>query len=563
LLGLPESVLVVATVGRCRRARSGIVHFHATKQENPDAHVSDDTVPGVSSFRAEGVRRRGLKAVMPDGITLVADAWHPASGGPWPVLLQRLPYGRSVASTPVLPTPAQLARRGYAVVVQDVRGRGDSEGVFTPFVDEGPDGAATVEWASQLPFSNGEVVTYGYSYQGLSQLYTAARRPPGLRAIAPMMCSSEPYESWIYDGGCLRWEFVATWAAQLANQDLDNAVVTPDYAAIPLVGALGPSPPAWFAEWLSHPDDDSYWAARRPDLSAIDVPVFTVLGYFDDFAAGTARLIGSLGASAVCGPWVHMPWGTRLGDVEIEGASPRIAIDGLYAFLDGVLGGRAFARDVRYFSMGGGWRKGPSWPPPHRMERWSAVSDGFANSRHGDGLLTAGPGGRAGGLGHPDVLVAEPLVPYPADGQPLRAVAASEDRRDVLCYTSPVLESPMDLAGSPVVRVSAIADVHTFDVMAALVVVDGRGEGREISVGSRRVVPPLVDSPVDVVVELRPMAMVVEPGARLRLDLSASRFPALDRNPQSPGSAAGMSRSQYRVATIEVLSASIDLPVGR
>jgi predicted acyl esterase len=99
--------------------------------------------------------------------------------------------------------------------------------------------------------------------------------------------------------------------------------------------------------------------------------------------------------------------------------------------------------------------------------------------------------------------------------------------------------------------------------MAALVVVDGSGEGREISVGCRRVVPPLVDSPVDVVLGLRPVAMVVSPGTRLRLDVSASRFPALDRNPQSPGSPALLPRSQYRVATIEVLSASIDLPVGR
>jgi predicted acyl esterase len=121
----------------------------------------------------------------------------------------------------------------------------------------------------------------------------------------------------------------------------------------------------------------------------------------------------------------------------------------------------------------------------------------------------------------------------------------------------------MDMAGTPVVRVSAVADTPTFDVMAALVVVDGRGEGREISAGCRRVVSPLVDSPVDVVVELRPVAMVVEPGARLRLDLSASRFPALDRNPQSLGSVGRMPRAQYRVATIEVLSASIDLPVGR
>jgi putative CocE/NonD family hydrolase len=496
---------------------------------------------------------------MPDGITLVADAWHPAGDGRWPALLQRLPYGRSVASSPVLPGPAQLARRGYTVVVQDVRGRGDSEGVFTPYVDEGADGAATVEWAAGLPWSTGDVVTYGYSYQGLSQLYTAALRPPSLRAIAPMMCSCEPYEGWTYEGGCLRLEFTATWAAQLANQEPVDDFVRPDLEALPLSRAG----PGWFEEWVAHPTDDDYWALRRPDLSAIDVPAFTVLGYFDDFGAGTARLIDALDAAAVCGPWMHMPWGTRLGDVEIAGASPIVAIEAFFGFLDRVLGGGSPDGGVQYFSMGSsgdGWRKGQRWPPAHRMVRWTATSEGNANSRHGDGHLL--PAGSASGRrSSPDVLIGEPLVPYPATGQGLREVSASEDRRDVLCYTSAALDEAVDIAGSPVVRVTAQADSVSFDVMAALVVVDEGGSAREVSSGGRRLLSVASAGPVDVVVELQPIAIVVPPGGRLRLDISASRFPALGRNPQAPGVAAQLPRSGYRVATIEVLSAAIDLPV--
>src|SRR5262245_56186055 len=169
---------------------------------------------GLASLRAmQLTRRTGLEAVMDDGTVLVADAWHPSasdSGGDerWPVLLQRLPYGRSVASTPVLPHPEWFARHGYAVVVQDCRGRGDSGGTFSPFVDEGADGAATIEWAARLPFCDGRVATYGFSYQGLAQLYAASRRPPSLHAIAPMMCCPDPYEGWTYEGGLLRWPFV-------------------------------------------------------------------------------------------------------------------------------------------------------------------------------------------------------------------------------------------------------------------------------------------------------------------------------------------------------------------
>ena len=112
-----------------------------------------------------------------------------------------------------------------------------------------------------------------------------------------------------------------------------------DVAALPVREALGADPPPWFVEWLDHPADDAYWAARRPDLSAIEVPVFTVLGYFDDFSSGTARLITALDAEAVCGPWAHMPWGTRHGGAELgPEAGPGGVFERLVAFFDGVFG---------------------------------------------------------------------------------------------------------------------------------------------------------------------------------------------------------------------------------
>src|SRR5579862_4246169 len=378
---------------------------------------------------------------MPDGARLVADAWHPAGGGRWPVLLQRLPYGRSVASSPVLPSPAQLARLGYAVVVQDVRGRGESGGVFVPFANEGDDGAATVEWAAGLPFSNGDVITYGYSYQGMAQLLAAARRPPHLRGVAAMMCGSEPYEGWTYIGGCLQLSFAATWACQLMAQERGAVPRTPAFGALPSVGAVGAEPPQWWHDWLGHPRADDYWRAITPDLSAIDVPVFTVLGYFDQFSAGTARLVSATGAEVVCGPWAHMPWGTRAGDVELgEAAGPRPAIEAFLAFVGRVAAGlEPPAQRARWLSIGDArWRATDRWPPPAERRGWLASSDTGANSRHGDGRLRpASEGDRPpGGAQLLDVLVAEPLVPYPGDLLPFDDVAAAEDRRDVLCYTT-------------------------------------------------------------------------------------------------------------------------------
>jgi putative CocE/NonD family hydrolase len=497
---------------------------------------------------------------MPDGVRLVADAWHPAEGGPWPVLVQRLPYGRSVASSPVLPHPSWLARRGYAVVVQDVRGRGDSEGRFVPFVNEAGDGAATVEWAARLPFCNGDVATYGFSYQGWMQLAVAARRPPSLRAIAPMMCCPDPYEGWTYESGCLRWSFVTFWAAQLAGQEKGAVPIVPDQEALPIAGALGDDPPVWFTEWLDHPENDGYWADRRPDLSAIDVPAFSVLGWFDIFSSGTARVIETLGAEAICGPWLHMPWGTRVGDLEMgEEAGPLVVHEALVSFFDRTLKGKGGTRGdpVRYFSPGRGWVSARSWPPPHRIVQWSATSGGAANSRHGDGRLAEGQSDP----GPPDVFVAEPLVPYPFGVAHLTSEAAAEDRRDVLCYTSAPLADPLPIAGSPQLEVTTRCDRETHDVVASLVLVDRAGEPRVLTSGAQRASV----SPGETArhsITLRPIAWSVPSGSRLRLDLSGARFPAFDRNPHVRSRrVAEAGREDYRVATIEVLDATLALPV--
>jgi uncharacterized protein len=509
---------------------------------------------------SEIVREVGLDAVMPDGVRLVSDAWHPAEGGPWPVLVQRLPYGRSVASSPVLPHPSWLARSGYAVVVQDVRGRGDSEGRFAPFVNEAGDGVATVEWAARLPFSNGDVAMYGFSYQGWMQLAIAARRPSSLRAIAPMMCCPDPYEGWTYEGGCLRWAFATFWAAQLAGQEKGAVPIVPDQDALPISGALGDDPPVWFTEWLDHPEDDGYWADRRPDLSAIDVPAFCVMGWFDTFSSGTARVIEALGPETICGPWVHMPWGTRVGDLELgEEAGPFVVHEALVAFFDRTLKGKGEAPGdpIRYFSPGLGWVSAPSWPPPHRLVEWSATSGGAANSRHGDGRLAEG----RSDPGPPDVLVAEPLVPFLFGPDHLSSQAAAEDRRDVLCYTSAQLARPLSIAGSPQVEVTTRCDRETHDVVASLVLVDLAGEPRVLSSGVRRVrVSP--GEPARHSISLRPIAWSVPAGSSLRLDLSGARFPEFDRNPHtSSRRVADATRDEYRVATIEVLDATLALPV--
>jgi len=165
----------------------------------------------------------GVVAGMRDGCRLVADIYRPAptlgSPGPWPVLLMRQPYGRDIASTVVYAHPTWYARRRFLVVIQDVRGRGDSDGAFYAFRNEIEDGYDAVRWAAALHGANGRVGMYGFSYQGSTQLLAALARPPELRALAPHMTAFDLYSGWFYRGGLLQLSTTLSWASQMLRED--------------------------------------------------------------------------------------------------------------------------------------------------------------------------------------------------------------------------------------------------------------------------------------------------------------------------------------------------------
>ena len=125
-----------------------------------------------------------VETQMRDGTILRANVYRPVGEGQWPVLLTRLPYGKDLPLGSAALDPAQVARRGYVVIVQDTRGRFMSEGEWVPFINEALDGVDTIEWAAQLPYSNGKVGMYGISYFGFTQWSSAVYQPPTLKALA-------------------------------------------------------------------------------------------------------------------------------------------------------------------------------------------------------------------------------------------------------------------------------------------------------------------------------------------------------------------------------------------
>jgi hypothetical protein len=255
-----------------------------------------------------------------------------------------------------------------------------------------------------------------------------------------------------------------------------------------------------------------------------------------------------------------MPWGTRTATTELGPvAAPTVAHSALLAFFDRVLkGGEVAPARITYFDPAAGWQGAEAWPPVEVSRSWHAASPTPASSRHGGGLLVDV---RPGAPLH-DVLVSEPLVPYPGDLAALSDEGAAEDRRDVLCYTTAPLPEAVAIAGGGVVRAVVRVDAVSFDLVASVVVVGADGTPRRLATGARRVSAQALDEDLEVRVDLSSVAWTVPAGEQLRLDVSGARFPAFDRNPHSKVPAADATRDDCVVATIEVRAVELILPAS-
>ena len=522
-----------------------------------------------------GVRlERGVSCQLSDGTTLVSDHYYPPGEGPWPTLLMRQPYGRDIASTVVYAHPAWYAGHGYHVVIQDVRGRGGSAGEFDPFRNEGRDGAETIAWLRAHAASNGSIGMYGFSYQGATQLLAAAEQPEGLKCIAPHMTAADLYHGWFYHHGAFRLSASLGWGVQMLREDarrrelhgasarLEEAwnniraqtAVAP-YAAHPAIAS--PALPSYVRDWFSHRDAGEYWTER--DISArfdrILVPALHIAGWFDTYLEGSIagylalrNVAGSEFARdhqyLIAGPWVHIPWGDRVGDANL-GEAANVDTDTILLrwFNHWLKESGDFEREprIRYFSLGpNGWRTAAEWPKEaaHPLHLRSA---GNANSRKGGGRLSA----RAPGGDEPrDVFVYDPEVPVPAPGGPQALPgpfdqAAMETGNHLLVYTSEPVTRPTEVFGYPRIALWAATSAASADFTAKIVRVTGNGRADFLSIGIARSSWLFTGSAhqADVVERweftLDPIAFVLAPGECLRLEIASSAFPLYDRNPSN------------------------------
>jgi putative CocE/NonD family hydrolase len=280
---------------------------------------------GVSSNDqavSEAIRIDGRVPVpMRDGVKLYADVYRPRREGKFPVLVVRTPYG--VQRDGMHESKIRFAQRGYAVVVQDTRGRYQSEGTWEPFRNEAEDGYDTIQWAAQQPWSTGKVATEGGSYLGHVQWRAASLAPPNLVTIFPMVASTSIYHNWAYVGGAFRLSFNYGWGAVrmpariMLPQYWHDAAYAPEelkYETIlwhlPLNrGDLMSSNQGvqHYRDWLKHQSYDDYWRAISDEerFPNIKVPAHTSGGWFDIFLAGT--LNGFTGMRTQGSGWRRRP----------------------------------------------------------------------------------------------------------------------------------------------------------------------------------------------------------------------------------------------------------------
>ncbi|MFC4949965.1 CocE/NonD family hydrolase [Pseudonocardia sp. GCM10023141] len=508
-----------------------------------------------------------------DGVTLRADLYRPAWPDPYPALLLRTPYDRTDPTlvSAIVADPVRLARQGYAVVVQDVRGRFGSGGDMAFFHQEQADGYDAVEWAATQPWCDGRVGIYGSSYHGMSAYQAVAAQPPHLRAAVAMVGATD-LAATTHPGGLFELGFLTLYGlghcvAAVARLDV------PDEAKAELLGRIG----AAFADPLATvstlPLDDvpvlgefDFWrdwldgAAGPPTLRArpdlVEVPLLQVVAMRDFMAPTMLELAATLRGPhrTVLGPWAH--GGTYTGHVGSrvhQGATGGVGTWGplIAAWFDRHVRGRSEiepgpatrrllgepdgAPVACYVTGEDRWTEQPSWPPPGETLALYLAGDAV--------LATALPPDD-----EPLTYRSDPRDPFPTCGGASSGAALGPDgvqdrrgvesRADLLVYTSAPLSEPLRVAGPVALVVHLASTAVDVDVCATLVDVEPDGFAVGISEGAQRArhragtgdafLEP--DTITEITVRCHDTAHTFHAGHRVRVEVAGANFPRLSRN---------------------------------
>jgi putative CocE/NonD family hydrolase len=446
---------------------------------------------------------------MRDGIVLRGDVILPSGSGRHPVLVYRTPYGKHLAREEYK-TFEKAVTRGYAVVVQDVRGRYASDGEFAPYQNEGRDGYDTIEWAARQDWSDRNVGTFGLSYPGAVQWLAAVENPPHLKAMVPAMTFSTPrnffYSGGVFDGSWLDWiwlniapdlrrrknlpgprtreEATSSWKSD--HQRLQGFLPLQD---LPDLKQVAP----FYYEWLSHPPADSWWdwAELRNKYDRVHAAVLNLSGWYDEAYGpdgATTNYNGLLAARreeknprtrTIIGPWTHGGQEEHRSGEREFGPTAAIDYDELILrwmdhYLRGIDNGVEREKPVRLFVMGdNSWRDEDAWPLPRAKEQsfyLAAKASGVST-----GGLLATPSKAAEAY---SAFVSDPAHPVsdPYDEYGAHDYRVFAKREDVLAFDTEPLNENIEVTGPIRAEIYVSGDVPDLDLWVRLtdVAADGK-----------------------------------------------------------------------------------------
>ena len=503
---------------------------------------------------------------MRDGAVLSTDVYRPKGDSRVPVILVRTPYDNGVAAH--VAAGKRWAARGYAYVVQDVRGRGESDGEFYPLVTEGNDGVDTIAWLAVQPWSTGRVGMMGSSYLGWVQLYAAIQKPPALKALIPTVTPPDPDRNFPVQFGAYE-PSTLSWLATLSGktmQDISEHDLRAAYTHRPLYEAdrlLGRTLAVW-RDWLDHPTHDAYWEAQsfQTALKDVTIPMLHISGWYDDVLVGTTENYAITrdkpNQFLLIGPWGHrINQGRRIGAIDF-GPTAVMDLERVYErwfdrWLKEIPNGVESDPTVRYFVMGANqWRTATAWPLPNvTMTRYYLSSGGHANSRLGDGRLTRTAPGDQPADQSTDRYRADPANPFPfvtddafsQIGGP-DDYAAVETRPDVLVYTSAPLAKPTTVCGPMQVSLFAASSATDADWATKVLAVRPDGFALRLNDGivrarfrHGRTREELLQPGTVEHYDIDNWSTCIEMGRgwRVRLEVASHAFPKFDVNLQTGG----------------------------
>lgn len=546
-----------------------------------DCRLGFALVPALLAFRttvsaAQIVRDTNIAVMMRDSVVLRADVWRPAGDGPFPVLVYRTPYGKHEAAYG-FNTFWKAVDLGYAVVIQDVRGRYASAGEFDPYRNEGRDGYDTIEWAATQPWSDGRVGTFGLSYPGAVQWLAAVESPPHLKAMVPAMTFSTP-ETFFYSGGVWDLSWISwTWYT-IAPNALERRGMVPRtdeqvnaaweangntwlrYLPLNQLEIFRDAAP-WYYEWLDHPPADPWWnwADLTTRYRKTSAAVLNISGWYDEGYGPTgaienfqglraARTGGPSRTQLIIGAWPHGVGGigrSKAGDREV-GADAALDYDELVLswmdrYVRDIPNGVDTLPRVRVYLMGANeWLSGNRWPLPGTRPLPLYLSGGDSIAPDGRLLRTRSREAEAFSVFFSDPE--HPLTDPYGDASGAHDYNRLTGRNDMLSFDTAPLDSAIDVIGSVTADLYFSVDNRDTDFYVRLLDVapDGtaynlmhpgltvqRASARNGTVSPQLLVPNRV-------YRLQLTRMLTGnrflPGHRIRIQVSATFFPWFSRN---------------------------------